>query len=263
MYLIDVHSHILHNIDDGAKNIDISIEMLTESFNQGVRKLILTPHFDDYLKCPVDTFLAKRERRFLELKNEIEKRNAEVPELYLGAEVGITSDLSEVPEIEKLTIGNTNYILLEMPYTIWNDWVFDSIFKLITVKKVIPIIAHIERYFGLINPKKIIDLSQMELYFQVNADSITDKKQLGNVLRLINNDLVYFLGSDAHSLKSRPSMMKQAAEILENKVSKEYAQYLMINSNLMLDNKFVERADDVNIPKGRLSTLNKLLYGKI
>ena len=262
MDLIDVHSHILHNIDDGAKDLDISIELLKSAYEQGVRKLILTPHYDNHLKYTVDAFLKKRAERFSELEEEIKKRKIKVPEFYLGAEVSVMTDLSKINGIEKLAIGNTRYILLEMPYTLWYDWMFDFIFKLITQKNLIPVIAHIERYFGLINPKQIQDLSKMELYFQINAASVVDKMQFKNIKRLINNDLVYFMGSDAHDLKKRPVLMKQAADILEKKVSKEFVHFLTMNSGLMLDNNLIDRADDLYIPKKKMSFLDKLLYSK-
>jgi len=262
MYLTDVHSHILQNIDDGSKDLDTSIALLESSYEQGVRKLVLTPHYD-VKKYSVNTFLAKRRNRFLELKSEIQKRGISAPELCLGAEVSVTTDLSVVEGIEKLVFENTRYILIEMPYDMWQNWMFDSIFNLMTKKNLSPVIAHIERYFDSIEHSKIIGLSKMDLYFQINAASVIDKRQFKNILRLINNNMIYFLGSDAHDLKLRPSLIRQAVDVLEKKVSKEYAHFLTVNANFMLKNKIIDRAEEIDVPKGNMSLWDKVFYNSL
>ena len=259
MYLTDVHSHILHNIDDGSPNLDTSIELLEASFEQGVRKIVLTPHFD-FKKYSIGTFLTKRKNRFLELKDEIEKRKIKSPKLYLGAEVSLTTDISVVRDVEKLAFENTNYILIEMPYNMWQNWMYDSIFNLMTTKDLVPIMAHIERYFESVELSRILDLAKMDLYFQINASSVVNKNQFKHVLKFINNNLVYFLGSDAHDPVLRPSLLKQAIDILEKRVSKEYAHFLTVNASLMLDNKMIDRAEELEIPKGNMRLWDKIFY---
>jgi len=257
MYLTDVHSHILHNIDDGSKNLDTSIELLESSYEQGVRKLVLTPHFD-FKKYSISVFLAKRRNRFLELKDEIAKRKIKSPKLYLGAEVSLETDISVVKGIEKLAFENTNYILVEMPYSMWQNWMYDSLFNLMTKQNLIPVMAHIERYFDSVELSRILDLAKMDLYFQVNASSIVNKSQFKNVLKFINSNLVYFLGSDAHDPELRPSLIKQAVDILEKRVSKEYVHFLTINASLMLDNKTIDRAEELEIPKDNMRLWDKI-----
>lgn len=258
MELVDIHSHILHDIDDGASSLDVSIELLKRSYENGVNKLVLTPHFTYHSENSVDRFIRKRERRLEQLKSEIENQGILVPELYLGAEVTMNTNLSRIDGIEKLSIAGTRYILIEMPYTPWLTWMYDCLFDLITVNKLIPVIAHIERYFLPRDNKRISDLANLDVYFQINASSVLDKKQHRNIIKLVNNNLVYFIGSDTHDLVERPPKVLEALEHLEKKVSYELSHFLNVNNNLLLQNEFIDRAEDVYIPKNNMSILDRL-----
>ncbi len=237
---VDVHSHILPKLDDGPEHIETSVKMLEEEYRQNVETVILTPHFKDAEHTPVDEFVAKRNQRATELWQFAKEQGTTIPTLRLGAEVLLNCDLSEIKGIEKLAIQGTRYILIEMPYTAWYDWMFDSIYALIAHCNLIPVIAHIERYHH-VDKKKLNKLSAMDVYFQINAEAVLDKQMRKNVLKMIDKDAIHLMGSDCHNQSERSPNLAEAYEYLDKKVSGEFAHYLNVNSHLLLDNEYIEK----------------------
>ena len=171
---VDVHSHILHQMDDGPQHVETSLKMLEEEYRQNVETVILTPHFKDFDGTTIDEFIAKRDQQVKELLAAAQENGVQIPKLCLGAEVTLSCDISELPGIEKLAIEGTRYILIEMPYTAWQEWMFDSLYSLIAHNDLIPVMAHMERYYD-VDRKKIEKLAAMDVYFQINADSLNEK----------------------------------------------------------------------------------------
>lgn len=237
---VDVHSHILHRIDDGPEHIETSLRMLEEEYRQNVETVILTPHFKDFDNTTIDSFIQRRNRRVQELLDYAKETGTVIPNLRMGAEVTMTCDLSEVEDIEKLAIEGTRYILVEMPYTAWYDWMFDSLYALIAHRNLIPVIAHIERY-PHVDRKKINKLASMDLYFQINAEAILEKSSRRGVLQMIRNNTIHLIGSDTHNQNNRPPNLEKAYQLLEEKASGEFAHYVNVNGHLLLDNEYIEK----------------------
>ena len=236
----DVHSHILHRLDDGPEHIETSLKMLEEEYRQNVETVILTPHFKDAEHASIDDFLRKRNERAEELKRFAGEQGVTIPELRLGAEVALNCDLSVIDGIEKLCIEGTRYILIEMPYSAWYDWMFDSLYSLVAHCNLIPVIAHIERY-PHVDKKKLNKLSGMDVYFQINAEAVLDKKMRKNVIKMIEKDAIHLMGSDCHNQSGRAPNLADGYEYLVKKVSGEFAHYLNVNSHLLLDNEYIEK----------------------
>lgn len=237
---VDVHSHILHRLDDGPEHIETSLKMLEEEYRQNVETVILTPHFKDAENASIDDFIRKRNQRAEELRQFAKENGAQIPALRLGAEVALNCDLSEIPGIEKLAIEGTRYILVEMPYSAWYDWMFDSLYALIAHCNLIPVIAHIERYSHM-DRKKLNKLSAMDVYFQINAESILDRSMRKYVIKMIEKDAIHLLGSDCHNQSERSPNLLEGYEYLTKKVSGEFAHYLNVNAHLLLDNEYIEK----------------------
>lgn len=238
---VDVHSHILPRLDDGPEHIETSLKMLEEEYRQNVETVICTPHCKDIENISIDEFIAKRNRRAQELRQFAKEKGVTIPDLRLGAEVLLNCDLSEINGIEKLAIEGTRYILVEMPYsTAWYDWMFDSIYALIAHCNLIPVIAHIERY-PHVDKKKMNKLAAMDVYFQINAESILDKKMRKYVLKMVEKDAIHLMGSDCHNQSERSPNLAEAYDYLNHKVSDEFAQYMNVNSHLLLDNEYIEK----------------------
>ena len=126
--MIDFHSHFLPNIDDGAKNLDESLEMLRISKKSGVDTVVSTSHcyaFDG--SSSIQSFLEKRQLAYSQVSSAIQDSNELYPEIVLGCEVHLVHNLSTFPELPLLCIQNTDYILLEMPSSEWKDEDFEEI----------------------------------------------------------------------------------------------------------------------------------------
>lgn len=237
---VDVHSHILHQMDDGPQHVETSVKMLEAEYRQQVETVIVTPHFKDFDSITIDEFLAMRAQRVQEIEVAAKEKGVTIPKLCQGAEVTLSCDISEIPDIEKLVIEGTRYILIEMPYTAWQDWMFDSLYALIAHKDLIPVMAHMERYYD-VDRKKIEKLGAMDVYFQINADSLGEKVYRNVAMKLIRNNMVHLIGSDTHNLDTRAPKLRDGYKFLEKKVSGEFAHYLNVNGHLLLDDEYIEK----------------------
>ncbi len=237
---VDVHSHILQRFDDGPEHIETSLKMLEEEYRQNVETVILTPHCKDIENISVDEFVAKRNKRAEQLRQHAKEQGVTIPSIRLGAEVLLNCDLSEIDGIEKLAIEGTRYILIEMPYSAWYDWMYDSLYALIAHCNLIPVIAHVERYSHM-DKKKLNKLASMDVYFQINAEAVLDKKMRKYVIKMIDKDAIHLMGSDCHNQSERSPNLADGYEYLIKKVSGEFAHYLNVNSHLLLDNEYIEK----------------------
>lgn len=250
--MIDFHSHFLPNIDDGAKNIEQSLEMLSISKQTGVDTVVSTSHCyafegDESIK----KFLTHREKAYAEVLRAVSGKEDEYPKIVLGCEVHLVKNLSTFSELPKLCIENTDYLLLEMPFSEWKDEHFEEIYR-ITKLGIKPIIAHIDRYFNISD--KFSELFALNLLYQANAESFiarTDRKKL---LELFRKDALHVLGSDMHNMTSRPQNLADAYKVVEKKFGDEYAGYLGFSSHKILENGTVPVAQ---LPK--LSFIKKMI----
>ena len=122
--MTDLHTHILHGMDDGSPDVETSLAMLREEARQGVDTVVLTPHFYRDRERP-EHFLARRERAADRLNDAIlslpEEERRALPRLVLGAEVAWWPNLADCEELPELCIGRTKNLLVELPFTPWND----------------------------------------------------------------------------------------------------------------------------------------------
>ena len=165
--MIDFHSHILPQIDDGAKTPETSEKMLQMEISQGVKTVVLTPHYYGKHSSP-KRFLEKREKAF-------ERLNAYLPmgiEVKKGAEVHFTGvNMPDFEELATLAIEGTKYILLEFPFTtVWHSGLFEKLDDFIYETGCTPIIAHVERYREVQKkPALLKRLTDMGCLLQVNC----------------------------------------------------------------------------------------------
>lgn len=189
LQIIDFHSHILPHVDHGSDSLKTSLKQLELMASHGVDVAVATSHF-----YPNE----HRIERFLEHRNSSAERliasaGASSPRIVLGAEVLICNGLENMQGIEKLCIGDTNYLMLEMPMGSWSESLFDTIYN---IKKhgIMPIMAHIDRFLKC-DVDSLIDLGVL---VQINTDSILSGMKRKRILRMIEDDLVVAIGSDLH-----------------------------------------------------------------
>ncbi len=224
----DIHSHILHHIDDGAKDLDESVTLLEDMYSQGITDVIATPHF--YPQTDVlDDFIKTATTRFNELINAIKTKD--LPNIYLGCEVFYYSGISKASSLENLTLNGSNYILLEPNFSLIGKGFQKELLYFRDTLGITPIIAHIERYHKEKGYKELITfIKENAILTQVNASSFTNRQYTRTLKKLITQDVISFLATDTHSKEHRPPQLREALSIIENKYGNNYKQKLCKNS---------------------------------
>lgn len=219
--MIDVHCHILPGIDDGSKNVDMSIEMMKESFSQGVDTMIATPHF--YIShTDTEHFLEKRKKAYETLMEKTIDM-PDMPKLGLGAEVLFFNGISVFDDLDALTINNSRYLLLEMPFSKWNDRIIREVETLIYERKFKIIIAHIERFIDYQKGTKFIDeLVDLEPLIQMNGEYVNGFFTKSKALKLISDGTVNLIGSDCHNLETRKPNLGKTFDIIRKKLGQDF-----------------------------------------
>ena len=210
---------MLPGIDDGSKDVAMSLEMISRSVEQGVEGIIFTPHFYADMNSP-ETFLRKRDKALHELEDNLGSL-PKVPVYTTGAEVHYFRGMSRSKDIERLCIGKSDYMLIEMPFRNWQPNMIDEIEEISLVLGLRVIIAHIERYFD--QDKKLVNrlLENPNLLIQCNAEFFIEKSTYSKAIRLLKTRRIDLLGTDSHNLTSRRPNMAEAVEIIEKKDKKD------------------------------------------
>ena len=198
--MIDLHCHILPGIDDGARDVAEAAGMLTMERNSGVDALILTPHFDSE-KVTMEDFLAQREAAWNSMAAIAEEK------IRLGAEVRYREDLLSL-DLRKLTMGQTDYLLLELPSLRYPAYAVRLVEELLG-QGLLPIIAHVERcaYFRE-EPRLLKRLVDLGAVAQVSAAALFDKRDRVFSQACLRHHLAQIVVSDAHGTTERKPNME-------------------------------------------------------
>ncbi len=220
--MIDIHSHVLYGIDDGAEDIDESIEMCRDAYENGCDTLVLTPHFFDFKSLP--EFVEERNYKIKALASALEAE--EIPLKILGgAELFLSNKLFTAENLDDLTINNSRYMLCEMPLgpfrtdnvLMWLDELLD--------RGYIPILAHPERYVVLHRDYSLIDaILDRPVLFQVNLDSLRGKTgpaPQDMALDFIKRGYAQFIASDAHDPIYRHTRLQEKLEDVPDVITAE------------------------------------------
>ncbi len=230
--MIDCHTHILPRIDDGSRSSDESIDMLRMERDQGIETVILTPHFYAEQES-VASFLHRREASFARLserREQIAAGGEQLPALIPAAEVRYFAAMSRADDIEKLCIGDTRYILVEMPFDTWSDGVFRDL-EILQSSGIKPVIAHIERFIKFQKGTDNLErLWSMDLMIQSNASFFTDWRTKRTALKLLKQGRIDLLGSDCHRAEGeRIPDIADARAVIEKKLGAEAIERLRKN----------------------------------
>lgn len=214
--MVDFHSHFLPSIDDGSPDVDTSLKMLKLGEIQGVSTFVATPHY--YLNNEnIDSFLTRRDKSFKKLI----KSSNKLPQIFLGSEVAFFANISKNESLEKLCIGDSKCLLLEMPFCEWREPVINEVLNLIHVRGITPLLAHVERYFQYdIKMQNLSKLLNGGAFAQMNAKYIINHHTQRYAIKLIKKGYIHVLGSDSHNIDSRPPNLGKAFNIIEDKLGK-------------------------------------------
>lgn len=220
--MIDLHTHILPNIDDGASNIQEAVKMTNLLLQQGVDGAVCTPHYYP-TQMSIEDFTNRRNKAMGLMKE------AKIP-LILASETYLHECLLYFSSLEPLKIDNTNYLLLELPFERRRKKsMFSTLESLINRFDIIPIIAHIERY-PAIKEKYIKRIKNLGCVIQLNTPSLLDKSLKRKALAYMEKGLIDVLGSDCHNLKHRPPLVQTPLGEIRKQLGDSYCDKLIIQS---------------------------------
>lgn len=231
--MIDFHSHILWDVDDGSRSFEESKNMLEEALKFGFDKIISTSHYKEN-RFEVDE--EQRKEKIAELQNE------NTIQIFLGNEILATENtIKLLSEHKASTINNSKYILIEFSLRDYSQISKDYIYSLIE-NDYIPIIAHPERYLHIQkHPEYVKELFEMGALFQGNYGSILGiyGRQAKKTFKiLLKNNLISFLGSDAHHENIGYKIVPKALKKISKLVTNEKLQMLTNdNAQMILENK--------------------------
>jgi protein-tyrosine phosphatase len=251
-----MHSHILFGVDDGAKTIDDSMNLIREEVKKGVSQIILTPH---YKKRQGNSNLQITSDNFEVLKNLVESEKLGV-ELYLGSEVYLDLNYYETIWNDSFyTLADSDYILIEFSLMDVPKNIPEICYEA-GIKGYIPVIAHVERYETLYDNNHLIrDILNEGAHFQVNASSVInmeDKESRKFVNFLLKNKLISFVASDVHNMESRGIYLDEAYRIVKKQCNEDYADKIfMKNQQNIIKNRYFDNPRFLDGKKGILSRL--------
>ena len=237
--MIDLHTHILPGMDDGARDADISLQMLRAQKAQGVDTVALTSHFYPS-KESADRFLRRRAEAAKVLAQAILALPADeqkaLPELMLGAEVAWAPNLAYEEGLKQMCIGKSRYMLLELPFEPWNMRMIDDIYHLYDRTGIIPVIAHLDRYQKLQKKELFGEIFALGVPIQLGTDLLFggffEKRSILKLLR--GGEGRFFLASDCHNLQDRKPNLGDALTVVGHKLGSAAAETLRQQADQIL-----------------------------
>jgi len=226
--VIDIHTHILPDIDDGAASVDVSIDMLDAARAMGVTIIVATPHLTEPLTAEYD---ADVHRAFLEIESHARERAIT---LLRGFEIRLTPDLpARLRAGEPVTLGGSDTVLVDLPFIDWPHFADETLFN-VQASGYQVILAHPERYPRIQeDPKAGLELVNRGIALQVNISSLagifgrTAQRAAEALLEL---GAVHLVASDAHSAGDRMAAVPEGLGTLRDLVGPEGLRRLALDT---------------------------------
>lgn len=237
--LVDLHSHVLPGVDDGAESPAESLAMLRLAVADGIRSIVATPHAG---RCE-----RRRIRPAVDLLNQMAHENGFDIRILPGSEIALT-DLVGRSDVRTRfqTMNDTPYLLLELPLRgEWPDQVEEVTFQL-QVAGCWPILAHAERYPSVQRePSRLDNLIDRGVLIQVNADSILGdggRRARQTAEKLLQRGAVHLVASDSHDVRRRPPGLSRALDRISAIAGVDYASWIAGNASAVIDGRAIEPA---------------------
>jgi protein-tyrosine phosphatase len=225
--MIDIHAHILPNVDDGPIDLEESLEMVRAGWEEGIRAIIATPHL---LTAPTQELTDRFAEAFRILEERISSDGPPV-NLLLGSEVYLQPEMGKIQDFPSLTLNGTGkYLLIEFPMQGIPEGAEQVIFDLI-MAGVIPIVAHPERNLSVLRDESVLEsMVWAGALCQANAGSLEGefgRQVKRTALSLLKREMIHFIGSDAHDAADRPVSLRKAVESAAEVIGQERALALV------------------------------------
>jgi protein-tyrosine phosphatase len=220
--MIDIHSHILPEVDDGSHSLEESLEMCRMSARDGIHTIIATPHAHDHVhETHSPAFL----------RSKVDELNALLqgsPKIEIGCELRFTHEVvRNVCEKKSApTLASGPYVLVEFPHAVVPPGSERALFELMS-HQIRPIIAHPERNMMLMSqPERFYELVEAGVLGQADTGSFTG--QFGTKVQkaaeiMLENGLLHFIASDCHNTRNRLPGMSAAVAVIAEMVGEDYA----------------------------------------
>lgn len=254
--MIDIHTHILPAIDDGARDLEESLAMARLAVERGLTKVVATPHVARFGYFPAADEIREK---VAEMNLALAKENIPL-EILTGAEYLLEPDLAERAEKNQVVTINDRgrHILVELPETMVPHYTEEVLYAL-QLTGLTPVLAHPERNRALMEkPDFLQELVRRGVLLQVTTGSVTGifgGEVQKNSFRLIQRGMVHFIASDAHSTGRRsPGTMQAASEIRKRWGEETAARLLYQNPQTLIEGREIEGREQ----EGREGVLKKL-----
>jgi len=236
--MIDFHSHILPEMDDGSSSVSESQQMLKLSWEMGIDTIVATPHYYAGNES-IERFIDRRQEKYDFLMRTLDKR-IQVPQILMGSETAFYVGISRESNISKLCINQTKYLLLEMPFSEWSSLTIKEVQALIINRGIIPIIAHLERYYAIQSRNgKIDELLSLGVLIQANAEAFVDNELRHKTMKMLSKDEVHLLGSDCHNMDKNPPNLSHAFKYIAAKQGEGVLKKIDAAGRLVLSGQLI------------------------
>lgn len=237
---IDIHSHLLPGIDDGAKDFNTSMEMFRIAAQNGITRMILTPH---HKPMHHNASPARIADMIAKTKEVLDKERIDI-QLYAGNEIYYHSEAVErLEEGKACTMAGSEYVLVEFGPMDGYDYIRNGIYQ-VMAGGYRPILAHAERYSSICSDAgRVEDLTEMGCYIQLNAGSIMGKFGFGTkqfTKKVLKRQLVHFVATDAHDTEKRGPHISECAKYISRKFGEAYAEELLYENPMhVIRNEYI------------------------
>lgn len=238
--MIDLHCHLLPDVDDGSKNMDISLRLASEAVENGITHALLTPHHMNGVYTNHKKDVIKKTEEF---QKELQKNEINLT-VFPGQEVRINGELLNAIDDDDILFADEEdqYLMLEFPDNDVPTYTMDMIFKL-QQRKIIPVIVHPERNTKIIkHPEILFNMLNKGCLSQITASSYvgTFGKSVSEFSReMIQADQGYVFSSDAHDLPGRKYEMNEAFEKMAKEFGASKVNEYMANAKAIINGERV------------------------
>lgn len=253
--MIDIHSHVVYDYDDGPSSLGESLALLQEMAAQGIRKVCAASHFKGPYGDP------SYHERFRSLQTALNNTDLEM-ELIKSHEILLKDNtVDNVKARKALTYEKTNYVLVEFPvigmYPVHEQWIQD-----LQDANYHVILAHVDRYDCFHkSPGRLDALINRNVLLQMNASFILNNKTRKTALQWIERGLVHFIASDTHGLKKRRPQLYETRRIIDRYFKPAVSKQLLVDNpeRMLADNPPFEIINRNHFKSLKRNSLNQII----
>ena len=224
--IIDIHSHILPGIDDGAASAQEALRMLREAGKQGIREVVATPHYSRH-------FQNNRPQQILDLCTELQEaagRHRLNVRIHPGQEIMYSENIPRMlAEGELLTMAGSRYVLVEFyPGTAYME--ITRAVRMLVMEGFSPIIAHVERCHAVRDTERIEELTKQGALMQMNFTSVCGSWMDSSVRwcrKLLKEEYIHFMGTDMHNMSARRPETAEAVSWIRKRLDPGYMREIL------------------------------------